>query len=113
MPRAPRQLIWDSSRFAGLQEGFRGLRTNIEFLTKDTRSVIQVTSPSPSQGKSTVVANLGIAFAQVGVETLIVDADLRRPIQHEIFDIPNDRGLSTLMVLPDSGIEPVPPACPS
>jgi capsular exopolysaccharide synthesis family protein len=52
------------------------------------------------------VANLGIAFAQVGIETLILDADLRRPYQHQIFGVENTRGLSTLMAIPDSEVEP-------
>jgi polysaccharide biosynthesis transport protein len=93
-------LVWDSARLASLHEAFRALRTNIEVLTKETGAVIQVTSPLPEQGKSTTVANLGVALAQVGIETLIVDADLRRPSQHRIFGLDNSRGLSTLMALP-------------
>ena len=42
----------------------------------------------------------------MGVETLILDADLRRPYQHNIFGLDNSRGLSTLMAIPDSDVEP-------
>lgn len=95
-------LVWDSARLGSLHESFRALRTNIEVLTKDAGAVIQITSPLAEQGKSTTVANLGVALAQVGIETLIVDADLRRPTQHKIFGLDNSRGLSTMMALPGS-----------
>lgn len=100
-------LVWESARLAALHEAFRALRTNIEVLTNDGGKVIQVTSPLPEQGKSTVVANLGVALAQVGIETLIVDADLRRPTQHKIFGLDNSRGLSSLMALPGSSVTPL------
>lgn len=95
-------------RLAHIQEAFRALRTNIEFLTTPEGTAFQVTSPVPGQGKSTVVANLGIALAQIGVDTVIVDADLRRPTQHEVFGVPNDRGLSTRLVIGGSDPEPLP-----
>jgi len=100
-------LVWDSARLASLHEAFRALRTNIEVLTKDTGTIIQITSPLAEQGKSTTVANLGVALAQVGIETLIVDADLRRPTQHMIFGLDNSRGLSTMMALPGSATTPL------
>ena len=46
-----------------------------------------------------MVANLGVAFSQIGTETIILDADLRRPMQHEIFGLDNRTGLSTAMAL--------------
>jgi len=60
-----------------------------------------VTSPGPSEGKSTVTANLAVAMAQAGFTTVIIDADLRRPSQHKIFAVPNERGLTTLLTHPD------------
>jgi polysaccharide biosynthesis transport protein len=108
LQRGSASLIWDSTKLGALQEGFRALRTNIEFLTKGQSAAIQITSPNAAQGKSTIVANLGIAFAQVGIETLVLDADLRRPYQHQVFDVANDRGLSTMMAVPDARPEPVP-----
>ena len=107
LQRGSAGLVWHEPKMASLQEGFRALRTNIEFVTKRRHSVIQVTSPNAAQGKSTIVANLGMAFAQVGVDTLILDADLRRPFQDRIFELDNRRGLSTLMAMPDADVQPV------
>jgi capsular exopolysaccharide synthesis family protein len=112
LQRGDASLIWDSPKLGSLQEGFRALRTNIEFLTKGSSAAIQVTSPNAAQGKSTIVANLGIAFAQVGIETLVLDADLRRPYQHQIFGVENGRGLSTLMAVSDATPDPVPTEAP-
>jgi polysaccharide biosynthesis transport protein len=58
---------------------------------------IVVTSPSTGDGKSSTVANLAICMAHAGRRTLIVDADLRRPIQHEIFSLPQHAGLSSVL----------------
>jgi len=101
LQRGPARLIWDEERMVGLQEGYRALRTNLQFLMRDSDRLIQVTSPEPAQGKSTLVANLGVALGQVGIETLIVDADFRRPRQHDIFGLDNVEGLSTLMAMRD------------
>lgn len=99
LSRASAQIIWDQENVVGLQESYRALRTNLEFLLEDRSRVLEVTSPDPAQGKSTLVANLAVAFGQIGVETVIVDADLRRPRQHEIFGLDNKEGLSTIMAL--------------
>jgi polysaccharide biosynthesis transport protein len=103
--------IWrigvDMQKLNDLQEAFRALRTNLEFLTKEGGVMLQITSPLPAQGKSTVVGNLGIALSQIGIETVIVDADLRRPIQHKVFDLPNTRGLSTRLVMGNDAAEPL------
>ena len=93
------QIIWEQENAVGLQESYRALRTNLEFLLEDRSRVLEVTSPDPAQGKSTLVANLAVAFGQIGVETVIVDADLRRPRQHEIFGLDNSEGLSSIMAL--------------
>jgi len=99
LARGPAQDIWTKDNVVGLQESYRALRTNLEFLMEGHHKVLEITSPDPAQGKSTVVANLAIAFGQIGVETVIVDADLRRPRQHEIFGLDNGEGLSTVMAL--------------
>jgi capsular exopolysaccharide synthesis family protein len=66
--------------------------------------VLVVTSAGPREGKSTVTANLGIALAEAGKRVLLVDGDPRRPRLHEIFNLPNQRGLTDLVIqpLPDS-----------
>ena len=64
------------------------------------QGVLQITSSSPGDGKSTVAANLAVAIAAVGVRTLLVDADFWAPSQQAIFDLPNYKGLSTVMSPP-------------
>jgi receptor protein-tyrosine kinase len=101
-----RQLVWDHPELDILQEAYRALRTNVELLRTERWEVLQVTSAEPGEGKSTVVANLAVALGQIGVRTVIVDADLRRPRQHQIFRRPNDVGLSTAMTVTDSPVVP-------
>ena len=96
LSRGPR-LIWQEQGSAPIQEAIRSLRTNLEFQLDDRQGIIQVTSPLAGEGKSVLVANLGVALSQLGIETLIVDADLRRPRQHQIFDVPNETGLSNAL----------------
>lgn len=82
-------------------EAVRLLRTNLEFAAASKEiSVLLVSSAGPSEGKSTVTANLAAAMSGAGLVTIIVDADLRRPTQHRIFDLPNDRGLTSLLTHP-------------
>jgi capsular exopolysaccharide synthesis family protein len=99
LARGEASVIWGLEGEVGLQESYRGLRTNLEFITQGTSPVLQVTSPQEGQGKSTVVANLAVAFAQIGMETIVVDADLRRPRQHLIFGVDNTTGLSSMLAL--------------
>lgn len=79
-------------------ESFRALRTNVEFASVDIpiRSLL-VTSSVPGEGKTTVAANLAVAFAQAGRRTVLVDADLRHPEIHALFKCANDIGLTTLL----------------
>lgn len=79
-------------------EAFRTLRTNVEFAGVDLpiRSLL-VTSSSPGEGKTTVAANLAVAFAQAGRRTVLVDADLRHPEIHRLFNCQNESGLTTLL----------------
>jgi capsular exopolysaccharide synthesis family protein len=78
-----------------LAESYRNLRTNIQFAQVDRPlKTVMVTSANPSEGKSTTVANLAIAFAQSGKRVLLVDADLHRPSLHKLFNIRGNPGLS-------------------
>jgi non-specific protein-tyrosine kinase len=83
-------------------EAIRLLRTNVEFAAASHEiASLAVTSPGPSEGKSTVTANLAVAMAHAGFSTVILDADLRRPSQHKLFEVQNQRGLTTLLTHPD------------
>ena len=79
-------------------EAYRTLRTNVEFTAIDEPiRTLLITSAIPGEGKTVTAANLAIAFALSGRRVLLVDADLRRPGLHRIFDLPNTRGLTTLL----------------
>jgi capsular exopolysaccharide synthesis family protein len=112
LQRVPASLVWNQERMTGLQESYRALRTNVQFLAEEKR-VIEITSPDPAQGKSTVVANLGAALAQIGIDCVIVDADLRRPMQHKVFGIDNSTGLSTLLSVRNPQIDLKPSGFPN
>ncbi|MEA3376374.1 MAG: Wzz/FepE/Etk N-terminal domain-containing protein [Chloroflexota bacterium] len=76
-------------------EAYRVLRTNIQFSSIDsTARTLMVTSPNPVEGKSVTLANLAVVMAQAGHRVVAVDTDLRRPVLHEFFNLPNSRGLS-------------------
>ena len=85
-------------------EAFRTVLTSILFTGENGSSprMLVFTSAASGDGKTTVVSNLGIALAEIGRKVLIIDADLRRPRQHKIFDVPNEAGLSTLLKSHDS-----------
>ena len=79
-------------------EAYRTLRTNLEFTSVDAPvQTLLVTSPGPGEGKTVTAANLAVAFAQAGRTVLLVDADLRKPGVHSMFNVENTRGLSNLL----------------
>jgi non-specific protein-tyrosine kinase len=82
-----------------VSEAYRALRTNIQYAAVDgpLKSLV-VTSAGPGEGKSTTAANLAIVLAQAGREVILVDADLRRPVLHRIFELPNGQGLTTALL---------------
>lgn len=80
-------------------ESYRALRTNVG-LARQRRGghEILVTSPSMGEGKSATAANLAISLSQKGQRTLLLDADMRRPTQHEQFGVSREPGLSDLLL---------------
>ena len=100
--RAPRgrvELISWQRKPSIVAESFRATLVSILFSGENGSRprVMVVTSAGPSEGKSTVVSNLGIAIAEVNQKTLLIDADLRKPRLHDIFNLKNDKGLSELL----------------
>ncbi len=80
-------------------EAFRSLRTNLMFSSVENPiQTLLVTSPARENEKSTALANLAVTFAQSGNRTILVDADLRQPKQHQIWGIENALGLTSMMV---------------
>ena len=92
-------LITISNPRSPISEAYRTLRTNLEFssLDKPLKTMV-VTSAGPEEGKSTTLANLAVTLAQAEREVILVDCDLRRPSQHEIFDVGNGVGLTSMVV---------------
>ena len=79
-------------------ESYRYLRTRLHpALRTSGATTILVTSPGDRQGRTAVAANLAVSLAQAGRSVILVDADLRRPVQHQVFQVPGDYGLTTLL----------------
>lgn len=80
-------------------EAIRGVRTNVLFSSADEGvRMIVVTSAGPGEGKSMFSSNLSVSLAQAGQRVLHIDADMRRPRVHEIFELSQEPGLSNLLV---------------
>ena len=90
-------------------EAYRVLRTAIQFSVVDKKnSILLMTSGVPSEGKSTTAGNLAVVLAQAGNNILLIDGDLRRPSQHTFFNLPNKRGVTSLLLklnIDDSEVE--------
>ncbi len=94
-----RRLITYEDPKSPVSESYRSLRTNITYASADKKiKSLLVSSPQPGEGKSTTTANLAIAFAQLRKRTLLIDADLRKPVQHNVFDQARGPGLSEYLV---------------
>lgn len=91
-------LLTGIEKHSPLAEAYRHLRTSILLSTagRPPRTLL-VTSSMPTEGKTTTAVNTAISLAQTGAKVLIVDADMRRPRLHFIFNLNNDHGLSALL----------------
>jgi len=95
----PGQLIVLRHPRSPVAEAYRVLRTNLQFSAIDRPlRTLMVTSASPVEGKSVTAANLAAVMAQAGKRVILVDADLRCPVQHRIFELNNNEGLTTALV---------------
>jgi capsular exopolysaccharide synthesis family protein len=80
-------------------EAYRTLRTNIQFSSLDKPlQTLLATSTAPDEGKSTTIANLAVTMAQAEQRVILVDCDLRRPTLHTLFELPNETGLTSLIL---------------
>ncbi len=84
---------------SSVAECCRAIRTNLLFMSPDKPfKTLVVTSSGPQEGKSTTCIFLGVAMAQSGNRVLLLDTDMRRPRLHKAFGVPNDVGISSLVV---------------
>jgi len=105
--RYAEKLIVQQQPFSTTADAYRTLRTNIRisFIDRPMRTLM-VTSAGALEGKSLTLANLAVMMAQLGLQVIAVDADLRRPMLHKIFEVPDAEGLSDLLSTPDSEVGP-------
>jgi len=92
------KLLIDQELRSPLAESYKKLRTSV-FLSANgsaPRSVLVVSS-HPAEGKTTAVINTGLAMSQTGAKVLLIDADLRHPSLHEVLEVENEKGLSTIL----------------
>lgn len=95
-----RELVGACEPFHPGAEDLRALRTQLLIRWANARvrhRMLAVVSPGSGEGRSYVAANLAVVFAQLGQRTILIDADLRRPRQHRIFDVPDRVGLSAVL----------------
>lgn len=105
LPTSPRQslsedLVAAYRPFSKEGEQIRSLRSQLQLRVFDEsgkHKALAVVSHGRGEGRSYLAANLAIAFAQAGERTLLIDGDMRAPVQHELFNLDNGNGLSRLL----------------
>lgn len=96
--RISSKLLIAHSPYSAEAEAIRSFRSEILLrLSEKPCVMLALVSPNSKEGKSHLCASLAIAFAQLNMRTLLIDANLRRPAIHQYFDLPNKTGLSTML----------------
>ncbi|MCJ7623868.1 MAG: polysaccharide biosynthesis tyrosine autokinase, partial [Anaerolineaceae bacterium] len=89
-----------------ISEAFRSLRTSVQSINIDGElKTLLVTSPSLGTGKSLISSNLAVVLAQSGKQIILVDVDLRRPTVHKSMNLPNDFGITSVLLKPNLSLE--------
>ena len=97
-PNAQPELITLHAPASQASEAYRAIRTSMFFKARENNAkIVQITSPTPGDGKSTTTANLAVTIAQSGSRVLLLDADMRKPTQHKLFGLDNQAGLSSII----------------
>jgi len=94
------ELVTLNQPFSAQAEAFRAIRSQVMmrvFNEEQQKRALAIVSPASGDGKTFFSANLAITLAQTGGRTLLVDADLRGPRQHEVFNVENTAGLSSVL----------------
>ena len=95
----PEKLITADHPKSPISEAYRVLRTNLQFSSVDKPlKTLLVTSANPIEGKSVTAANIAVVMAQAGHSVIMVDSDLRRPVLHKIFQLPNNEGFTNALL---------------
>ncbi len=104
-----RRIITKEDPQSPISEAYRSLRASITYASSvdNPAKTIIITSPGPGEGKTTTITNLAITFANIGKRTLLVDADLRRPVIHRIFNFNIEPGLTQYLTGSIRGIDPL------
>jgi len=98
IPQQSRPLT-EAGQSSGQGEAYRGLRTSLDMLAKEgSKKVFAVISGGVGEGKSTTLFNLAYVCAEQGSRVLVIDSDLRRPVQHKMVGISNRKGLVNVLV---------------
>ena len=111
MIKADSYLITASDPKSIASEAYRSLRTSLQFALNSKIKTMLVTSTVQGEGKTTTLVNLGVTLAQAGTRTLLIEADLRRPMFAQVFNLQGRKGLSHALTgeplehcIQDSGI---------
>lgn len=90
-------ILSDETEFA-IREAYKAARTNLLFsLAANEKKIVVFSSCSPSEGKSTNCLNMAITMAETGSNVLLIDSDLRKPVQHSLLRLDNKIGLSSVL----------------
>lgn len=98
--QASHELVAAYDPFSTQVEALRALRSQLMlrwFDSAENHTSLAITSPERNEGRSFLAANLAVVFSQLGERTLLIDADMRNPRQHELFGLPNRCGLSAIL----------------
>lgn len=97
--KSDEELVLRTNKNSYDSELYKLIRTNLDFMTMENeKKTIMFTSSQASEGKTTTIANLAVAFSQIGKKVLIIDSDLRKPRLHKIYNLTNSRGLTNIIV---------------